>query len=120
MHIYKCGVVGFCLCFTSLALLRTRGISLKGTTPLAVTFYGLSAERAATRFIFSRNHASCLSPSMDGTGWNRIADQACCTLSVVRCPDESRKAISDLRKRDRQCANTLGDSDTTNPAASSS
>ncbi len=40
--------------------------------------------------------------------------------SVVRHPDESLGAVSDLSKRDMQCQNTLGDSDTTHPAASSS
>ncbi len=33
-------------------------------------------------------------------------DQARCMLSVVRRPDETLKVISDLGKRDRQCANT--------------
>ena len=47
-------------------------------------------------------------------------DRARCTLSVVRRPDESLKAVSDLIERDRQCQNTLGGSDTTHPAASSS
>ncbi len=39
-------------------------------------------------------------------------------LSVVRRPDESLRAVSDLRERDRQCANTLGGSYTTHPVAS--
>ncbi len=47
-------------------------------------------------------------------------DGARCTLSVVRCPDESLRAVSDLCERDRQCVNTLGGSDTTHSAASSS
>ena len=41
-------------------------------------------------------------------------------LSVLRLPDESLNAVSDLHERDRQCANTLEGSDTTHPAASSS
>ncbi len=35
-------------------------------------------------------------------------------------PDKSLKAVSNLRERDGQCVNTLGGSDTTHPAASSS
>ncbi len=45
-------------------------------------------------------------------------DQDRCMFSVLRRPDESLKAVSDLRARDRQCANTLGGSNTTHPAAS--
>ncbi len=46
---YWCGVVRSCgLCLNSLALYWARGISMRGTTPQGVTFYGLSAERAAT------------------------------------------------------------------------
>ncbi len=116
-----CGVVRSSgLCFTSLALLGTREISLKGTTSRGVTFYGLSAEHAATRFIFSGNPVSCLSPWRDGTGWTESGDWARLTLSVLRHPYESLKAVSDLHERDRQCANTLGGSDTTHLAASSS
>ena len=44
------------LCFTSLALIWTRGIPLRGTTPQEVTFCSLSAEHTATRFIFIGNH----------------------------------------------------------------
>ncbi len=47
-------------------------------------------------------------------------DQARCMLLVIRRPDESLRAVSDLRQRDRQCANTLEGSDTTHPAVSSS
>ncbi len=54
------------LCFTSLALLWTRGISLRGTTPRGVTFYGLSAQRAVTRFIFNRE--PCIA-SVPLEGW---------------------------------------------------
>ena len=50
----SCGVVrSGRLCFNSLALLWTREISLTGTTQQGVTFYGLSAERVATRCIFN-------------------------------------------------------------------
>ena len=34
-------------------------------------------------------------------------------LLVIQHPDKSPKAASDLGERDRQCANTLGGSDTT-------
>ena len=37
-------------------------------------------------------------------------------LLVVQHPDESVKAVLDLRERDRQCVNTLGGSDTTCPS----
>ena len=114
-----CGAVRSCrLCFTSLALLGTRGISLRGTTPQGVTFYGVSAECTATRFKFSGNPVSCLSPWRDGTGWTVLGDRARLTLLVLRHPDESLKAVSDLHERESQCANTLRGSDTTHPAAS--
>ncbi len=69
----SCGVVqSRGLCFTSLALLGTRGISLTGTTPRGVTFYGLSAERAATRFIFSWNPCVVSVPLEGRDGLNRV------------------------------------------------
>ena len=115
---WYCGVVRSCrLCFTSLTLLGTSGIFLRGTTPGGVTFYGLSAEHAATRFIFNGNPVSCLSPWRDGTGRTESGDRARLPLSVLRRPDESLKAVSNLHARDRQCANILGGLDTTHPAA---
>ncbi len=53
-------------------------------------------------------------------GWTESEDRARLTLSVLRHLDKSLKAVSDLHERDRQCVNTLGGSDTTHHAASSS
>ena len=60
-----CGLV-VCI-ITSFALLGTRGISLRGTTPRGVTFYSLSTERVATRFIFNGNPLYHVCPP-GGTG----------------------------------------------------
>ena len=70
--------------------------------------------------MFNGNLVSCLSPWRDGTVETQSGDQARCTLSVVLCPNESLKSVSDLRERDRQCANTLGGSDARHRAVSSS
>ncbi len=84
-----------------------------------MTFYGLSAERTATRFIFNGNPVLRLCPWRDWTGRTESGDRACLTLLVLWRPDESLKAVLDLHERDRQCAKIEG-SDTTHPAASSS
>ncbi len=103
----SCGVARSChLCFTSLDLLGTRGISLGGPTPRGVTFYSLSAERAATRFIFNGNPVSCLSLWRDGTGRTELGDRARLTLLVLRRPDESLKVVSDLHERGYQTLRT--------------
>ena len=121
INISYCGVVrSGRLCFNSLALLWTRVISLRGTTPRGVTFCGLSAERAATRFIFHGNPCIVSVPLDGHNGKTESGDRPRLTLSVLRHPDESLKAISDLHERDGQRANTLRGSDTTHPAASSS
>ncbi len=65
--------------------------------------YGLSVERAATNFIWREPCAVFCPP-----GGTESGDQARCTLSVVRHPDESLGAGLDLCERDRQCQNTLG------------
>ena len=96
-----CGVARSCrLCFISLSLLGTRRISWRGTTPRGVTFYGLSAERAATRFIFNGNPVLCLFPWRDGKGRTESRDRARLTLLFLRHPDESLKVVSDLHERD--------------------
>ncbi len=93
----------------------TRGISLKGTTPPGrFMVWTLSARRAG---LFSGNPVSCLSPWRDGTGCNRVRRSS--SLHALS-PDDSLKAVSNLRGRDRQCVNTLRGSDTTHPAACSS
>ncbi len=74
----------------------------------------------ATRFIFSGNPASSLFPGRDRIGWTESGDRARLTLLVLRCPNESLKAVLDLHERERQCANTPRGLDTTHPAVSSS
>ncbi len=106
------------LCFTSLALLWTRGISLRGTTPRGVTFYGLSAERAVTRFIFDGNPCIVSVPLEGRYGQDRVGRSTSPHALSLSCPDESLKAVSDLHERDGQRANTLRGSDTTHPTAS--
>ena len=91
-----CGVARFCgLCFNSLALCWTRGISLRGTTPQEVTFYG----HMATWFIFNREPLQKrLSPWRDGTGRTESRDWPRLTLSLFRRPEESLRAVSDLTR----------------------
>ncbi len=59
-------------------------------------------------------------PEETGRVGTESGDQARCTLSVARRPNESLGTFSDLNERDRQRENTLGGSDTTHSAASSS
>ncbi len=66
-------------------------------------------------------NAASYSVTLEGRdGLDQRQDQARYTLSVIWRPDESLMAVSDLCQRDRQCANTLGGSDTTHQVASSS
>ncbi len=53
------------------------------------TFYGLSAERSVTRFIWQEPCAVFCPPGGTGQAGTESGDQARCTLSVVRHPDES-------------------------------
>ncbi len=59
-------------------------------------------------------------PGGTGRVGTESGNQAHGTLSVVRRPDESLGVVSDLCERDRQSQNTLGASDITDLAASSS
>ncbi len=66
---------------------------------------------------------SCLSPWRDGTGWNRVKRSSSLHALTRTAPRrESKGGFGPLRVCKyviRQCANTLGGSDTTHPAASS-
>ena len=74
-----------------------RGIFLKAPLQRDV----LRSEATATRFICREPCAVFCPPGGTGRVGTESEDQARCTLSVVRRPNESLGAVSDRNERDR-------------------